>query len=77
MESAIHNLRIHTLKTQLDVCRLVCASLSKEMQGANLTLEQKAGMAYRWGKALNESRGLQNAIDALERQEMGTRAAAI
>jgi hypothetical protein len=77
MESATRNLRIHTLKSQMDVCQLVCATLANELQVADLTLEQKAALARRWDKALNESRGLQHALDMLERQEMGSKVAVI
>jgi len=77
LESAIRNLRIQTLKAQLNVCQLVCASLAKEIQSSSLTLEEKAALAHRWGKALNETRGLQHAIDTLEQQEVETRATAM
>ena len=70
MESGIHDLRIDTLKTQLDVCQLVCASLDKELQdSSDLTLEEQAALAHRWDHALKESRSLQLAIDMLEGQE--------
>ena len=70
MESAIHDLRIDTLKTQRDVCQLVCASLDKELQNSSdLTLEEQAALAHRWDHALKESRSLQLAIDMLEGQE--------
>jgi hypothetical protein len=70
LESGIHDLRIDTLKTQLDVCQLVCASLDKELQdSSDLTLEEQAALAHRWDHALKESRSLQLAIDMLEGQE--------
>jgi hypothetical protein len=69
LESAIHDLRIDTLKTQRDVCQLVCASLDKELQASDLTLEEQAALAHRWDHALKESRSLQLAIDMLEGQE--------
>jgi hypothetical protein len=76
MESVIRNLRIQTLKSQLDVCQFVCATVANELKAAELTLEKKASLARRWGKALVESRSLQHEIDRLERQEMGSRVAA-
>ena len=70
MESSIHDPRIDTLKTQLDVCQIVCASLDKELQdSSDLTLEEQAALAHRWDHALKESRSLQLAIDMLEGQE--------
>lgn len=77
MESAICNLRIRTLKSQLDACRLVREAIADELQSADLTLEQKMTLARRWGKALIECRDLQLAIDMLEQQEMVPRIAAI
>ncbi len=72
MESVIRNLRIQTLKSQLDVCHLVCATVANELRAADLAPEHRATLARRWDKALDESRGLQRAIDLLERQEMGS-----
>jgi hypothetical protein len=77
LESVIRELRIHTLKTQLEVCQLVCASLAQELQAAYLTPEEKTALARRWDKALKESRNLQLAVDMLEGQETEARIAAI
>jgi hypothetical protein len=77
LDSATRNLRIDTLKTQLEVCRLVCASLAKEIQVPYLTPEEKAALAHRWDKALKESRNLQFAIDTLQGQETESRFATI
>jgi hypothetical protein len=70
MESAICNLRIRTLKSQLDACQLERQAIADELLAAGLTLEQKTALARRWGKALIESRDLQLAIDMLEQQKM-------
>jgi hypothetical protein len=64
-----HDLRVDTLKTQLDVCQIVCASLDKELQASHLTLEEQAALAHRWDNALKESRSLRLAIDMMEGQE--------
>ena len=69
MESVIRKLRAHTLRTQLDVCELVFASLVKELQNNCLTPEQNSALAHRSYKALKERRSLQRAIDILEGQE--------
>ena len=70
MESAICNLRIRTLKSQLDACQRERQAIADELLAAGLTLEQKTALARRWGKALIESRDLQLAIDMLEQQKM-------
>jgi hypothetical protein len=69
LESVIRNLRIQTLKTQLEVCQLVCVSIARELRADYVAPEQKAVLAHRWDKALKESRNLQLAIDMLEGQE--------
>ncbi len=76
MESAICNLRIRTLKSQLDACQLERQAIADELLAAGLTLEQKTALARRWGKALIESRDLQLAIDMLEQQKMVPRVSA-
>jgi hypothetical protein len=76
LESDIRELRIHTLKTQLEVCQRVCATLTTELQVAYLTPLQKETLARRWDSALKESRNLQLAIDMLEGQQTETRLAA-
>jgi hypothetical protein len=69
LDSETRGLRIRTLKTQLDVCLLVCSTLANELQAADLTPKHKTELARRWEKALKESQGLQLAIDTLEGQE--------
>ena len=69
LKSGIHDLRVDTLKTQMDVCQLVCESLDKELQASHLTLEEQAALAHRWDNALKESRSLRLAIDMMEGQE--------
>jgi hypothetical protein len=77
LESVIHKLRIHTLQAQLALRQHLCASLAKEFEAGNLTVEQKAALAHRWDDTLKESWVLQLMIDLLERQEkegrVGTR----
>jgi hypothetical protein len=77
LDYATRNLRIDTLKTQLDVCRFVCASLAKAAQADHLTPAEKAALAHRWDKALKEGRNLQLAIEILRGQETESRLAAI
>jgi hypothetical protein len=77
MDYATRNLRIDTLKTQLDVCRFVCASLANAIRADHLTPEEKAALAHRWDKALKEGRNLQVAIDMLRGQETESRLAAV
>ncbi len=77
METLIRNLRIRTLKSQLEVCQFVCASLANELRAANLTPAEKTALADRWEKALKEVRGLQLAIDMLDHQETDARVAVI
>ena len=77
MEPVILQLRIQSLKAQLDVCQLVWASLARELHTSHLTSEQKAALNRRWDIALKESRDLQHAIDMLERQETETRVNAV
>lgn len=76
MELAICNLRIRTLKAQLDACQLERQAIADELLAPGLTLEQKTALARRWGKALIESRDLQLAIDMLEQQKMVPRVSA-
>ena len=77
LDYATRNLRIDTLKTQLDVCRFVCASLAKAIQADHLTPEEKAALAQRWDKALKEGRNLQFALDMLRGQGTESRLDAI
>ena len=77
LDYATRTLRIDTLKTQLDVCRFVCASLAKAIQADHLTPNEKAALAQRWDNALKEGRNLQLAIDMLRGQETESRFAAI
>jgi hypothetical protein len=73
LDSDIRKLRIQTLKTQLEVCQLVCVCIARELQAAYVMPEQKAVLAHRWDKALKESRNLQLAIDMLEGHETDAR----
>jgi len=75
LETVIRKLRAQTLKTQLDMCRLVSESLAKEVDTSYITPEHRAALAKRSYKALKEGRSLQRAIDVLERQEAETETA--
>jgi hypothetical protein len=77
LDYATRTLRIDTLKTQLDVCRLVCVTLAKELEVPYLTPSKKAELAHRWDKAMKESRNLQLAIDMLQGQGTEARIHAI
>jgi len=74
LDRVTRKLRAQTLKTQLDMCRLVCASLAKEVDSSYMTPEHRAALAQRSYKAHKEGRSLQRAIDALEEQETRTAA---
>jgi hypothetical protein len=69
MESLIHKLKAQSLKAHLAASRHVCSSLAREFETQSLTRDQKAAIAKRWEKALQETHGLQLAIGQLERRD--------
>jgi hypothetical protein len=70
LESDIRELRISSLKRQLEVCMRVCASLTTEFQVARLPPGQRETLPHRLDIAWKEIRHLQLAIDMLQRQQM-------
>jgi hypothetical protein len=61
-------LKISSLKSQLNICRLTCAFRSKELDAA-ATLEQKAAILPRLEQAVKECESLQYLLEVLERQQ--------
>jgi hypothetical protein len=66
MQSLIRKLKIHTLKMQLQASRAKCDSLAIEFEAA-ATTEQKAELAQRWNRAIEENHAAQHALAILER----------
>ncbi len=69
LESDIRELRINSLKRQLEASQLLCASLTTELRVACLTPLQKEALTDRWDNALRESRNLQLELDLLQGQQ--------
>ena len=70
MESSIHSLRVETYRSQLAVCEKVREKLSKELENANLTRDQRIDIGRRWDAARKESGDLQFMLKMMERQEI-------
>ena len=69
MESIAYKLKIQTLKAQVALCQLICASLAREFEEESLTFVERSALAHRWDDTLKDGYVLQLTLDLLERQE--------
>lgn len=69
LESIAYKLKIQTLKAQVALCQLICASLAREFEEESLTFVERSALAHRWDDTLKDGYVLQLTLDLLERQE--------
>ena len=69
MESVTRSLRIQTYKEQVASCNEVCEALSKELDNAELSEDERLAIGHRWKEAMKESHALQFMLDHLEEEE--------
>jgi hypothetical protein len=69
MKALLHRLKIHTLKGQVALRQLRCASLAQRIETQSLTAAQETELTRWQDESLEENHILQLEIDLLERQE--------
>lgn len=73
MQTEIRELRIHFLKSELELRRTTCARLTRELEKRPLTYEQRSELYRRWEDTLKESQLLQALVEMLEKEETSSR----
>jgi hypothetical protein len=68
MESLIRKLQTERLQAQLESLHLECDAIAKQFDVAR-TSEERADLAQRWDKAVEQSHATQLMIDLLVRRE--------
>ena len=69
MESVTRSLRIQTYKKQVASCNEVSEALSKELDNAELSEDERLAIGHRWEEAMRECHALQFMLDHLEEEE--------
>ena len=69
MESVTRSLRIQTYKKQVASCNEVSEALSKELDNAELSEDERLAIGHRWEEATRECQALQFMLDHLEEEE--------
>ena len=69
MESVTRSLRIKTYKEQVASCNEVSEALSKELDNAELSEDERLAIGHRWEETMRESHALQFMLDHLEEEE--------
>jgi len=54
MEQTIHNLYVQTIRAELELSRIVGASLRRELDDSNLTIREKANIVRFWSTVLGD-----------------------
>jgi chaperonin cofactor prefoldin len=69
LESAIRNLRIQNLQTQLELLKRMCACLEKDLNGNVLLAVEREKTLVEWGALRSWYDDTQATLDTLERQQ--------
>jgi hypothetical protein len=68
LDAVIRQLKIASLRAQLEVCRLQEVAFAKQFEGSS-TFDQKSAIAHDWDMVCTEVREMRLALDFLEKQE--------
>jgi hypothetical protein len=69
LDSVTRSRRIQTYKEQVASCNEVCEALSKELDNAELSEDERLAIGHRWEQAMKGSHALQFMLDHLEEEE--------
>jgi hypothetical protein len=69
LESVFRSSNIHSLKAQVELRLLCCASLHTQFKTESLTKEQKSEITGRWVESFRESQALLQMVVLMEREE--------